>query len=118
MPLIAGLGLVILLQLTDWQTVLARSSPLLAQAGLKPSNALFVALFKIRITFVAMTTVENKGRKGLSLFGYVLVLVALLVLTVTYACSHGNGNDAFIFSSHVFLPWLIPHWVRVPADFD
>ena len=81
--LVAGLGLVALLQLTGQPTVLTYASPLLQDAGLSASSAVLVALFKIAITFVAVFTVDHQGRKRLLLIGCCLMLAALIVLSIT-----------------------------------
>jgi Sugar (and other) transporter len=81
--LVAGLGLVALLQLTGQPTVLTYASPLLQDAGLSASSAVMVALFKIAITLVAVFTVDHQGRKRLLLIGCGLMLAALIVLSIT-----------------------------------
>jgi sugar porter (SP) family MFS transporter len=88
--LIAGLGLVALLQLTGQPTVLTYASPILKEAGLPASSAVMVALFKIAMTFVAVFTVEHQGRKKLLFVGCCLMLVALVILSVAASTSGIN----------------------------
>ena len=90
--LVAGLGIVALLQLTGQPTVLTYASPLLQEAGLAASSAVLVALFKIVVTFVAVFTVEQQGRKKLLYIGCGLMLVGLIVLSMTFSSSQANNH--------------------------
>jgi len=80
LPLTAGLGLVILQQVTGQPSVLSYATQILEQAGLMGSAAIPIALFKLVATLYAASVVEQFGRVKLLMSGCSLMLVALLTL--------------------------------------
>lgn len=82
-PLVAGVGLVVLQQITGQPSVLSFATPIFQQAGLSSNSSVMVAAFKLVATLVSALTVERAGRKKLLYFGCSLMLLALVVLSFT-----------------------------------
>ena len=90
----AGLGLVILQQITGQPSVLSYATPILAKVPSLSSNAsVFLALFKVVATSVSVVLVERNGRKILLTIGCSLMLAALMVLSVAFR-EESSSNDA------------------------
>jgi MFS family permease len=87
----AGVGLVVLQQVTGQPSVLSYATPILISAGLSSYSSVVVAFFKLVATFVAVVLVEHSGRRKLLLAGCTLMLSALVILTLTF---HGQMDDA------------------------
>ena len=94
----AGLGLVILQQITGQPSVLSYATPILARVpGLGASASVLLAVFKVLATSVSVVLVERNGRKTLLQAGCSLMLVALAVLVVAFrepSASGGASSDA------------------------
>jgi hypothetical protein len=88
--LTAGVGLVVLQQITGQPSVLSYATPILISAGLSSYSSVVVAFFKVLATSVAVLLVEHSGRRKLLLAGCALMLSALLILTLTF---HGQQTD-------------------------
>ncbi|KAG7354890.1 D-xylose-proton symporter [Nitzschia inconspicua] len=86
--LTAGVGLVVLQQVTGQPSVLSYATPILISAGLSSYASVIVAFFKVLATLLAVVLVEHSGRKRLLTTGCVLMLFALIILTVTF---HGSN---------------------------
>jgi Sugar (and other) transporter len=56
-PLVTGVGLVVLQQITGQPSVLSYAAPIFAQAGLSSASSILVAAFKLAATLVAAFTV-------------------------------------------------------------
>jgi MFS family permease len=84
----AGVGLVVLQQITGQPSVLSYATPILISAGLSSYASVAVAFFKVVATLLAVFLVEHSGRKRLLTIGCCLMLAALLILTVTF---HGSN---------------------------
>jgi len=85
LPLTAGLGLVLLQQVTGQPSVLSYATQILQQAGLTGSAAIPIALFKLVATLIAASTVETFGRVQLLGTGCSLMLVALVLLSLSFS---------------------------------
>lgn len=97
-PLTAGIGLVVLQQITGQPSILSYAIPIFKKAGLSDSATIFVALFKLVATLSAAVTVERYGRKTLLYIGITLMLLALLGLTVCFGSSV-RGVDALVLTA-------------------
>ena len=81
-PLIAGVGLVVLQQITGQPSVLSYATVIFESVGLGGLASVIVAVFKLLATLGAAITVEKFGRKLLLYTGCSLMLVALLTLVI------------------------------------
>jgi sugar porter (SP) family MFS transporter len=86
--LVAGVGLVILQQITGQPSVLSYATPILVSAGLSSYASVVVAFFKVIATILAVVLVEHSGRRKLLMAGCMLMLISLMILTVTF---HGSS---------------------------
>jgi len=92
--LIAGLGLVILQQITGQPSVLSYATPILAEVpGLGNNASVILALFKVVATTISVLFVETRGRKTLLFIGCTFMTIALLVLTVAFQTTTANSGD-------------------------
>eukprot|EP00751_Fragilariopsis_kerguelensis_P016870 CAMPEP_0170836220 /NCGR_PEP_ID=MMETSP0734-20130129/2060_1 /TAXON_ID=186038 /ORGANISM="Fragilariopsis kerguelensis, Strain L26-C5" /LENGTH=589 /DNA_ID=CAMNT_0011203211 /DNA_START=135 /DNA_END=1904 /DNA_ORIENTATION=- len=92
--LIAGLGLVILQQITGQPSVLSYATPILAEVpGLGNNSSVILALFKVVATTISVLFVETRGRKTLLFIGCTFMTIALLVLTVAFQTTTANSGD-------------------------
>ena len=94
-PLVAGVGLVILQQVTGQPSVLSYASRIFQAAGLSKYSAILVALWKLCGTIFAALVVEKFGRKRLLYAGCSLMLVALLTLSLVID-GHYSSNGALV----------------------
>mmetsp|Transcript_21002 Transcript_21002/g.49875 ORF Transcript_21002/g.49875 Transcript_21002/m.49875 type:complete len:606 (-) Transcript_21002:602-2419(-) len=88
--LTAGVGLVVLQQITGQPSVLSYATPILVSAGLSSFSSVLIAMFKVFATCLAVIFVEKSGRRVLLMIGCSLMLVSLLVLTLTF---YGAGKE-------------------------
>ena len=79
-PLIAGVGLIVLQQITGQPSVLSYATVIFQSIGLGGLASVIVAVFKLLATLSAAITVEKFGRKSLLYVGCSLMLVALITL--------------------------------------
>ena len=92
----AGLGLVVLQQVTGQPSVLSYATPILARVpGLDASASILLAVFKVVATSVSVVLVEHHGRKTLLVAGCSLMLVALMVLAVAFQEEASMEEDGF-----------------------
>jgi len=93
----AGLGLVILQQITGHPTVMSYATPILARVpGLSTSSTILMASFKGIVTSLSVLVVERYGRKYLLWIGCSLMLAALTVLVVAFRdddFAYGDDDD-------------------------
>lgn len=112
-PFIAGVGLVVLQQITGQPTVLSYATPIFKKYGLSDTASILVAAFKLATTLGAAVTVERFGRKALLYMGCGCMLVALVVLSFTFAAttpSLSKGERTGMLNEedhHVFLQYSI-----------
>ena len=90
----AGLGLVILQQITGQPSVLSYAAPILSKVpGLSSSSSIVLALFKVVATSISVLLVETRGRKTLLLCGCFLMMISLFLLTFAFQDEQGTNND-------------------------
>jgi len=107
----AGLGLVILQQITGQPSVLSYATPILAKVpSLSSSASVFLALFKVVATTVSVVLVERNGRKILLMTGCSFMLAALIVLAIAFReenvdgdVTAGNNDDDTIDANILFV---------------
>lgn len=75
--LTAGVGLVVLQQVTGQPSVLYYAAEVLEQAGLGTSSAIALAAWKLACTMLAVTSVDSFGRRTLLFMGSAVMAVAL-----------------------------------------
>ena len=95
-PLIAGVGLVVLQQVTGQPSILSYATPILSDAGLDDSSAVFIGTFKLVATMFAVAYVDSRGRKPMLFVGCSLMLCALVALTISFFFAEkedGGGDD-------------------------
>ena len=80
-PLVAGVGLVVLQQVTGQPSVLSYASTIFKSVGLSGVSSIIVALWKLVATLCSATAVETYGRKVLLYTGCSLMLVTLVMLS-------------------------------------
>lgn len=100
--LIAGVGLVVLQQVTGQPSVLYYAAQVLEQAGLGTSSAIALAAWKLACTMLAVTSVDAFGRRTLLFMGSAVMAVALgglagLALTKPSASSYLTLGSMFLF---------------------
>ncbi|GMH73703.1 hypothetical protein TrST_g13780 [Triparma strigata] len=89
--LLAGVGLVVLQQVTGQPSILSYATPILDSAGLESYSSVLVGVFKIFATMFAVLYVDSYGRRKLLFIGNSLMLLALVTLTFTFF--FGDGDD-------------------------
>jgi sugar porter (SP) family MFS transporter len=129
-PLLAGVGLVVLQQVTGQPSVLSYATPIFRNAGLSDYSSILVAGFKLVATLVAAVTVEKFGRKKLLYTGCTLMLVALTVLSYSFGKKDSGFERIILLAMFLYIggyqvgfgpiSWLIisevfPLSVRGPA---
>lgn len=97
-PLIAGVGLIVLQQITGQPSVLSYATVIFRKVGLGGLASVTLAVFKLLATITAAITVERFGRKTLLYIGCSLMLVALLSL-VTCLAHNDPMDDVMIDAS-------------------
>ena len=95
-PMVAGVGLVILQQITGQPSVLSYATPIFADAGLSDWSSILVAAFKLCATLVSASCVEKYGRKNLLYFGNGLMLLALSILALSFGSSSASSVKTVI----------------------
>ena len=82
--LTAGLGVVLLQQLTGQPSVLYYASTIFDAAGIGTVATVFVGVFKLFATLFAVVTVDKRGRRELLFIGVGSMLVALVALSLAF----------------------------------
>jgi len=103
LPLTAGLGLVMLQQVTGQPSILSYATQVLHEAGLSGSSTIPIALFKLLATLVAAGTVETYGRVQLLLTGCSMMLLALIVLTISFSAYFVMPKMIVLLSLFVYI---------------
>jgi len=87
--LVGGLGLVFFQQLTGQPTVLYYAQSIFIDAGFSEEDAkfsdLYVGLAKFLATLVSLPLVDRLGRKPLLLFGITVMMIALILLALSFS---------------------------------
>lgn len=102
-PLLAGVGLVVLQQVTGQPSVLSYATPIFRDAGLSDYSSVLVAAFKLVATLTAAGTVEKYGRKKLLYTGCSLMLLALTVLSVSFGRDAPGVQSMILLSMFVYI---------------
>ena len=93
----AGVGLVVLQQVTGQPSILSYATPILDDAGLESYSSVLVGVFKFFATMFAVLYVENYGRRKLLFIGNALMLIALVTLSISFigddSSSSSDNND-------------------------
>lgn len=92
-PLIAGVGLIVLQQITGQPSVLSYATVIFESVQLGGFASVIVAIFKLFATLSAAITVEKFGRKSLLYVGCSLMLVALITLVFSLL-QHDDNNES------------------------
>ncbi|KAJ8601604.1 hypothetical protein CTAYLR_008467 [Chrysophaeum taylorii] len=88
----AGLGVVLLQQFTGQPSVLYYATSIFESAGIGAIATVFVGVFKLAATLIAVFAVDSRGRRFLLLTGISVMLVALLGLAGSFADFHSSGG--------------------------
>mmetsp|Transcript_23812 Transcript_23812/g.34914 ORF Transcript_23812/g.34914 Transcript_23812/m.34914 type:complete len:534 (-) Transcript_23812:29-1630(-) len=80
----AGLGVIILQQITGQPSVLYYASTLCADVGLDTGAAIYIAVFKFIATSASTLCVDRFGRKKLLYIGCGMMLSALVILSISF----------------------------------
>jgi hypothetical protein len=102
-PLVAGVGLVILQQITGQPSVLSYANQIFHDAGLSDYSSIWVAAFKLLVTLLAAVTVEKFGRKKLLYTGCSLMLVALIVLSLSFGNTSQGSQTIILMAMFVYI---------------
>jgi sugar porter (SP) family MFS transporter len=102
-PLLAGVGLVVLQQVTGQPSVLSYATPIFRDAGLSDYSSVLVAAFKLVATLTAAGTVEKYGRKKLLYTGCTLMLIALTVLSFSFGRDAPGVQTIILLSMFVYI---------------
>ena len=92
-PLLAGVGLIVLQQVTGQPSVLSYAVKILKDAGLGEFSSVLLGAFKFVATMLAVLYVDSFGRRKLLFIGNSLMLVALAVLSYIYLAYPSAAND-------------------------
>jgi len=79
-PLVAGVGIIALQQVTGQPSVLSYAAAIFQDFGLADTASVLLAAFKLVATLCAVVTVEKFGRRNLLFAGCSLMLAGLIVL--------------------------------------
>ena len=121
-PLVAGLGLVVLQQVTGQPTVLYYAQTIFNSAGMSTSAAkysdLIVGCSKLVATLCSVPLVDRLGRRPLLFMGIAIMAVALLLLTLGFGVgSSGEGHTMDAGWSQVVVVALLDISGSPPAPF-
>lgn len=103
--LIAGVGIVILQQVTGQPSVLSYATQIFQAAGVADYSSIIVALWKLATTVSAASAVERFGRKMLLYVGCSLMFAALVFLSLFFndESSAGSGRIFIIVAMLVYI---------------
>ena len=106
--MVAGIGLVVLQQITGQPSVLSYATGIFRDAGLSDASSILVAAFKLVATLGSASLVEKCGRKKLLYTGNALMLGALVILALSFQSGGAaSGAAAGATSSRKFAETLI-----------
>jgi MFS family permease len=91
--LIACLGVIIFQQITGQPSVLYYADSIFADVGLSSTSSIYVGIFKLLATLVAVFKADSFGRKKLLYAGCLLMLVALAVLGVAFLFEYVSAEN-------------------------
>jgi sugar porter (SP) family MFS transporter len=102
--LIAGVGLVVLQQITGQPSVLYYADSLFEDIGLSTVASIAVSMFKLVATLIATFTVDNYGRKKLLFIGCGLMLFALLMLGTAFVFPYTSTSECNAYTEESTCP--------------
>ena len=117
LPLRAGLGLVILQQITGQPTILSYAAQVLQDAGISSSAVIYVGVVKLAATFVAVATVEHFGRLPLLYTGTSMMLIALVLLAFAFQSAGANLLEDAVSDMGFFSTLFHPQTIVMVAMF-
>eukprot|EP01038_Epipyxis_sp_PR26KG_P010393 gene10393-13959_t len=91
--MVAGVGLVILQQITGQPSVLYYADSIFQDVGLSSLASIGISVFKLIATLLTTFTVDNFGRKLLLHFGCSLMLFALIILTIAFMFKYTSKDE-------------------------
>lgn len=91
--LIAGVGVIVLQQITGQPSVLSYATIIFRKAGISAVSSVYVGIFKLFATLLAVFFVESQGRKRLLYIGNTIMLIALIMLGSGFAGFDVNEID-------------------------
>lgn len=102
--LVAGVGLVLIQQVTGQPSVLYYADSIFEDVGIDRFASIGVSLFKLVATLFATFTVDNYGRKLLLYIGCSLMLVALLLLGVAFMFPYTSAAECNVYTDTFACP--------------
>jgi sugar porter (SP) family MFS transporter len=91
--MLAGVGLVVLQQITGQPSVLYYADTIFADIGIDAAASIGISSFKLVATLLATIYVDKYGRKLLLYIGCTLMLVALVVLGTAFLFPYTSAED-------------------------
>ena len=92
--LVAGVGVVFLQQVTGQPSILYYANTIFKEAGMSSYAAVLTGVFKLFATLGSVVLVDKYGRRFLLFVGVSVMLVALIVMTVTFAGYETSDDDS------------------------
>mmetsp|Transcript_40795 Transcript_40795/g.93914 ORF Transcript_40795/g.93914 Transcript_40795/m.93914 type:complete len:523 (+) Transcript_40795:103-1671(+) len=92
--LVAGVGVVFLQQVTGQPSILYYANTIFKEAGMSSYAAVLTGVFKLFATLGSVVLVDKYGRRFLLFVGVSVMLVALVVMTVTFAGYETSDDDS------------------------
>mmetsp|Transcript_35090 Transcript_35090/g.69140 ORF Transcript_35090/g.69140 Transcript_35090/m.69140 type:complete len:515 (-) Transcript_35090:101-1645(-) len=102
-PFRAGVGIIVLQQITGQPSVLSYATPIFRDAGLSDYATILVAVFKLVATLCAAVTVEKFGRKNLLYTGCSLMLAALIALSLSFGNTSQGAEGTILIAMFVYI---------------
>ncbi|KAK6924369.1 Major facilitator, sugar transporter-like [Dillenia turbinata] len=99
-PLMVGIGLLVLQQISGINAVLFYSSNIFERAGVSSSNVATFSLGILQVVATGITTwlVDRAGRRLLLMVSSVGMFVSLLLVTISFFLEHILSADSFLYS--------------------
>ncbi|KAL1316426.1 hypothetical protein HN51_068618 [Arachis hypogaea] len=99
-PLMVGIGLLVLQQLSGTNGVLFYSSTIFANAGISSSNAATVGLGAIQVIATGLTTwlVDKSGRRLLLIISSSVMTISLLIVSIAFYLEGFTSVDSHLYS--------------------
>jgi sugar porter (SP) family MFS transporter len=91
--MLAGVGLVVLQQITGQPSVLYYADTIFADIGVDAVASIGISVFKLCATLLATIYVDKYGRKRLLYIGCTLMLIALIILGTAFLFPYTSAED-------------------------
>jgi len=98
-PLIIGIGVIALQQLTGSPAMLAYASTVFEEAGQASNSSVHMAMFQLFMTLIAVGLVDRCGRRPLLLLGCAAMTIALVILVLSY----GRYDQSVLFAMFAYI---------------